>query len=155
MFNGDPRRMSTEEAVRVLGAAGWLVKPAYERLMVSRGEQERQLAYSTPTTIAVYTQDVQSLLACDAPQESAILVRLTAVQSAELFAQYHEDTPILKELAIKVVGREIEGRPDSLRELAKLIAMDYDLETGFETVSGPLKRAMLRAAEHIVRQVSA
>jgi hypothetical protein len=131
MFYGDPRKMSTTEAASRLGSVGWLVKPKYERVEVSNGEQEWQLAYSTPTSIAVYTQDVEWLLA----QGPCVVVELTSSQFRELFEQYHEDTHILQELGIKTK------------------VQDYDLETGFETVSVSLKRTMLRAASRIAERL--
>jgi hypothetical protein len=149
MFYGDPRKMSTTEAASRLGSVGWLVKPKYERVEVSNGEQEWQLAYSTPTSIAVYTQDVEWLLA----QGPCVVVELTSSQFRELFEQYHEDTHILQELGIKTKGSSIHGRSDRMRELAKLMVQDYDLETGFETVSVSLKRTMLRAASRIAERL--
>lgn len=85
----------------------------------------------------------------------SVSIPLRATQRAEAFEQYNEDTHILQELGITILERTIEGHPDKLRELAKLMTQDYDLETGFETVPLPIKRDMLNAAERIVRCVGA
>lgn len=84
-----------------------------------------------------------------------VAIPLRAAQRTETFEQYHEDTRILQEFGITISERAIEGHPDKLRELAKLMAQDYDHETGFESVSLPLKREMLNAADRIVRHVGA
>ena len=82
-----------------------------------------------------------------------VAIPLRATQRYEAFEQYHEDTTILQELGLTITERAIEGAPEKLRELAKLIAQDYDKKTGFETVSMPVKREMLNAAERITRYV--
>uniref|UniRef100_A0A6H1ZJG7 Uncharacterized protein n=1 Tax=viral metagenome TaxID=1070528 RepID=A0A6H1ZJG7_9ZZZZ len=62
MFAGDQSKMSTQEASRLLCEAGWQVTQAYERLRIEKGDQRWALAYSTPMTVAVYAQDVESVL---------------------------------------------------------------------------------------------
>lgn len=82
-----------------------------------------------------------------------VAIPLRAKQRAEAFEQYHEDTHILQELGLTFAEKTIEGAPEKLRELAVLIAQDYDHETGLETVSTTVKREMLAASARILRIV--
>ncbi len=82
-----------------------------------------------------------------------VAIPLRAKQRTEAFEQYHEDTHILQELGLTISNKTIDGAPERLRELAVLIAQDYDRETGFETVSASVKREMLSASERILRVV--
>lgn len=82
-----------------------------------------------------------------------VAIPLRSKQFAEVYAQYHEDTHLLGELAISVTDRGVAGSPAALRELAKLIAQDYNLVTGFETVRTPLKREMLCIVPRILGSV--
>lgn len=82
-----------------------------------------------------------------------VAIPLRSKQLAEVYAQYHEDTHLLGELAISVTDRGVAGSPAALRELAKLIAQDYNLVTGFETVRTPLKREMLCIVPRILGSV--
>ena len=84
---------------------------------------------------------------------SQVFIALRSGQRTEAFEQYHEDTHIFQEFAIAVSSRGVEASPVGLRELAKLIQEDYDLDTGFETVTRTLKTEMLNVATRITRVV--
>lgn len=83
----------------------------------------------------------------------AVVIPLRGGQRAEVYSQYHEDTHILDELAVEITDAGVLGSPAALRELAKLIAQDYSLTSGFETVRAPLKREMLCIVPRILGAV--
>ncbi len=83
----------------------------------------------------------------------AVVIPLRGGQRAEVYSQYHEDAHILDELAVEITDAGVLGSPAALRELAKLIAQDYSLTTGFETVRAPLKREMLCIVPRILGAV--
>lgn len=153
MFQGDPRKIRSDEAAARLREVGWQVHQAYERLHASKGDQHWQLSYSTATSITVWTQDVEVLLGRSLQVAAPVSIPLRAKQRAEAFAQYQEDTNIFHELGLLIIGKAIVGAPDKLREFAWLVAHDYDLDTGFETVTTSMKREMLDAAARIKRAI--